>query len=473
MAVTRIATAVQRSGGRALMVGGAVRDAMLGLNPKDVDVEVYGLSPDSLRTVMTSLGSVNEVGRSFGVIKIRVNGHEIDVSLPRRDSKTAPGHRGFAIETDAGMDVIEAARRRDFTINAILKDPLTNEVIDPFNGQRDLNQHLLRLVDERTFADDPLRVLRGVQFSGRFELEVEPKTLAAMKGMIEQLAELPKERLVEEWAKLFLRSNHPSRGLEVARQIGYFRRYAPSIDRLAETPQGQDVHPEGTVWQHTLLAVDEAKRLAPKDLAVQLAVLTHDLGKSTTTEMADEQIQSLGHAAAGVEPAIDFLKSQGFSDTIIRKVVPLIREHLNPLQLYHQRDHLRPGTIRRLAQRIYPATLEQLSQVMAADALGRGPFIQSDGSVARPTTAPAANWLLAEAQKLGVDRGRPEPVLWGRDLIERGWGPGKEIGQAIHLADELANQGQSREEILAIINQTSRPPEAIAALQSAIQIEAN
>src|SRR3954469_19330011 len=175
--VLAIATAVREQGGRALIVGGWVRDRLLGLPEGDnpnVDLEVFGLPGDRLRAVLETFGRVEAVGESFQVYKVG----GIDVSLPRRDSKAGRGHKGFIVTGDPEMSIAEAARRRDFTINAISQDPLTGEYFDPFGGRADLDRRLLRVVDPATFADDSLRVLRGIQFAARLGFTLEPSTAA-------------------------------------------------------------------------------------------------------------------------------------------------------------------------------------------------------------------------------------------------------------------------------------------------------
>ncbi len=475
--IRRLAETVRTRGGRALLVGGLVRDEALGHASKDYDLEVHGLAVREVAEAAGAIGEVKEVGRSFGVFKLRVGDRDVDVSLPRRDSKIGRGHRGFSIDVDPTMTPTEAARRRDFTINAMMKDVLTGELIDPFHGQDDLQHRRLRLVDPQTFCDDPLRVLRAVQFVGRFGLTVEPKTLETLREMVPSLAELPKERLYDEWVKLFARAEQPALGLQAAKDIGLFARYFPTIERLATTPQEPAFHPEGDVWTHTKLVIDQARRLTvdqpePERLVIALAAFTHDLGKVSTTETVDGRIRSRDHERAGADPTRDFLERAGFPEGIIRKVIPLVTEHLKPALLYNSElrgQWVSGGALRRLARRVYPATIEQLTLVATADHLGRGPFPQSDGTTAWPMSDPSSAWLLREATELRLHEGKPEPVLYGRDLVERGWPPGPIFGQAIRLAEGLAEHGRSKGRILELIDAAGDPTAAIAALQSELQ----
>lgn len=478
-ALTSLATAVQERGGRLLMVGGAVRDELLGLPPTDFDVEAFGLPVRAVEEVAAQLGAVKEVGRDFGIFKMRIAGHEIDLGLPRRDSKISPGHRGFQANVEPSMTVAEAAQRRDFTIGAIYKDPLTGEVLDPTHGANDLQQRRLRMVDPTTFVEDPLRLLRGAQLAARYELKLDPATLEQMRLMMPEIKTLKPDRLVAEWRKLMVKAERPSIGLEIMKSTDYFKEYFPVIDQLASTPQDPRWHPEGNVWVHTKLVVDQARRLAAtqelsaeETLIATLAAFCHDLGKVSTTQIVDRKIITHGHEEAGADPARDWLEKSGFPESIIRKVIPLVTNHLKPALLYeseHRGQWVTGGALRRLAKRVYPSTIKQLALVATADHLGRGPFPQPDGASAWPTYDPASEWLLAESQRRGVDQGRPEPVLYGRDLVERGWSPGPIFGQVIALAEQLAEQGYDRAAILALLDQAEEPAAALATLEQATQ----
>src|SRR5688572_13263669 len=188
--VTLLAKAVRDAGGRALLVGGCVRDVLMGREPKDWDLEVYGVESAKLRKLLDNLGDVNAVGEAFTVYKL---GADLDVSMPRRERQSGRGHRAFVIEGDPLMSIKDATRRRDFTINAILQDPLTGEIIDPFNGQADIGSTTLRAVSLETFAEDSLRVLRAAQLAARFELRVHPDTAALCHTI--DLSDLPAERI--------------------------------------------------------------------------------------------------------------------------------------------------------------------------------------------------------------------------------------------------------------------------------------
>ena len=240
--VAGIATAVREAGGRALIVGGWVRDRLLGRQSKDVDLEVFGLSASRLLSLLQQFGKVETVGESFTVYKVG----QLDVALPRRESKVGRGHRGFDVTGDPHLSLAEAARRRDFTVNAISWDPLTGEYLDPWGGRADLDRKVLRAVDRRTFGEDSLRVLRAVQFAARFEFEIEAETRALCRGI--PLDDLPAERIWGEIEKLLLLPRRPSLGLEAARDLTVVDRLFPELSALVGCEQEPDWHPEGDVW---------------------------------------------------------------------------------------------------------------------------------------------------------------------------------------------------------------------------------
>src|SRR5262245_16268591 len=288
--VSSLARAIHEAGGRALLVGGCVRDQLMGAQPKDWDLEVYHLASARLREILDQFGSVNVVGESFTVYKL---GPDLDVSIPRRERKSGRGHKGFVIEGDPEMSVVEASRRRDFTINAILRDPLTGELIDPFDGRRDIEQRVLRAVSMETFAEDSLRVLRAAQFAARFQFDIDTGTIDLCRTI--DLSDLPAERIYGELEKLLLQAQRPSLGLEWLRTLGAIEKIFPEIQSLIGVPQDPEWHPEGDVFVHTCLVIDRARELVdglsyPRQVTVMLAALAHDFGKPATTEFIDGRL---------------------------------------------------------------------------------------------------------------------------------------------------------------------------------------
>ena len=428
----RIASVVREAGGRALCVGGFVRDRILGRASKDLDIEVFGIPQESLHELLKSLGRVEPVGQAFPVYKLG----EIDVALPRRESKTGRGHNGFTVVGDHTMGFEEAARRRDFTINAIGWDPLTDEYLDPFNGRRDLNLRVLRVVDPATFADDSLRVLRALQFAARFELTIDPETARICSSIV--LDDLPAERIWGEIEKLLLAAERPSIGFALARELGVIEQIFPEMLPLYETPQDAEWHPEGDVWIHTLMVIDKARQLnsdcdRPRLAAIMLGAVCHDLGKATTTAMIDGRIKSPNHEAMGVEPAakiLDRLNINTLDGFDVRKqVLGIVAEHLRPMAFYKSRDTVRDGAFRRLAQKV---DLELLVRFARADCTGRKGAFDCSG----------IEWFFERAKSLGVEHRPPAPILLGRHLIELGVPPGPRMGEILKAVYELQLDSQ-------------------------------
>ena len=436
--LAHLAAGLLEAGGRPYLVGGAVRDALLGSPVKDFDLEVFELTAEQLKSVLARFGRVSEVGEAFAVFKVSgLSGlaGAVDVSLPRRDSRVGPGHRGISVAGDPHLSLEAASLRRDFTINAILVDPFTLEAIDPHRGMDDLEARLLRVVDPRSFGEDPLRALRAVQLAARFELTVDPATARLCASMT--LTELAAERIFGEIEKLLLKALRPSIGLTLLRDWGMLEAVAAELLDLAATPQDPGWHPEGDVWTHTLLAIDQAAALKgdldrPRALALMLATLCHDLGKPATTATAEGRIRSLGHEGAGVGPTESLLarwKVRSLLGYDVRKqVLGLVAHHLKPGQLYEQRDRVSDGAIRRLAQKCEP---DLLYRVARADCLGRaGDF-----------SPVAMEWFRERIQTLEVAERAPRPLLLGRHVLALGVLPGPEVGRVLRAVYERQLDG--------------------------------
>ncbi len=439
---TAIARLVREHGGRALVVGGWVRDRLLGRPSKDVDLEVYGLPASRLKALLDTIGAVNTVGESFTVYKVL----DVDVSLPRRESKVGRGHRGFEVTGDPHMTPDEAARRRDFTVNAVAWDPLEDIYLDPFDGRRDLlERRVLRAVDSATFADDSLRVLRGVQFAARFALEMEPETKALCRNI--PLDDLPAERIWGEIEKLLLLAERPSSGFALALELGVVGQLFPELEALIGCPQEPEWHPEGDVWVHTLLVIDQARQRIsdlerPQQITVMLGAVCHDLGKPPTTAFLDGRIRSIDHEQAGVAPTENFLarlnvQTIGGYD-VATQVKGIVAHHLKPHAFSKSPTPVSDGAFRRLAEKV---NLELLARVAMSDCLGRtGTF--DCGAIER---------FLERARSLGVEHRPPPPLVMGRHLLDLGLAPGPQVGRILRELYELQLDGQlqTREEGLA------------------------
>ena len=427
----RIALAVRDAGGRALIVGGWVRDRELGRTSKDIDIEVFGVESGALRELLKRFGSVNAVGESFTVFKVA----DVDVALPRRESKVGRGHKGFEVTGDPHLSPREAARRRDFTVNAISWDPLTGEFEDPFDGRGDIGRRVLKAVDERTFGEDSLRVLRAIQFAARFQFALDPATEALCRRI--PLDDLPAERIWGELEKLLLQAPRPSIGFELALRMGVIDALFPEIKALVGCPQEPEWHPEGDVWVHTLMVIDQARTRIddldrPRQVAVMLGAVCHDLGKPPTTAFLDGRIRSIDHEQAGVAPATAVLDRlnvhtmDGFD--VRREVLGITAHHLKPGMFGMSKTPVSDGAFRRLAQKV---DLELLARVAKSDCLGRGGDFDCS----------SMDWFLERARQLGVEHAAPKPIVLGRHLIELGVRPGPLMGEILRAVYERQLDG--------------------------------
>lgn len=431
-AVRDVAGIIRCAGGRALLVGGCVRDSLLPAPTpsKDFDLEVYGFSHDNLERVLASHFDIDFVGRSFGVFKL--HHYDIDVALPRRETKLGLGHKSFSIQPDPSMTIEEAASRRDFTVNAIYRDPLTDEIIDPFGGACDLKAGVLRHVSSH-FSEDPLRVLRGMQMVARFGLEPADETVDVCRAMTPE--NLPKERLFEEWSKLLLKGKVISSGLKFLRAVNWVR-YYPELASLIGCRQARQWHPEGDVWNHTLCSLDvfAANRDGwPDDenLIVALAVLCHDFGKPSTTyyNSVKKRLCSPGHDVAGVAPAQAFLGRLTDEVRVLRDVCVLVKRHMSVYSLWACK-RCSDAAIRRLAAEV--GRIDRLLRVAAADDAGRPPF---------PSNPEPMRWLGEQAERLRIMDSAPKAIVQGRDLIRLGLKPSPLFGEILSRAYDAQIDG--------------------------------
>ena len=428
-----------------MLVGGCVRDELMGIAPKDWDLEIYGVDPEQLRQMLedfaASIGEIlNVVGEAFTVYKI---GSDLDVALPRRERKVWRGHKGFVVEGDPAMSFEEACARRDFTVNAILKDPLTGEIVDPFNGREDIEKKVLRHVTDESFAEDSLRVLRAAQFAARLEFDIAPETAEFCKTI--DVTDLPKERIWGELEKLLLQAEQPSIGLQWLYDLGVVDQIFPELASLVGVPQEAEWHPEGDVDVHTMMVADEARKLIdeldyPRKVAVMLGAVCHDLGKPPTTEFVDGRTRSLGHDEAGVPPTITFLDRLGIHTLhgfdVREQVIQLVRYHLKPGMYYKSKTPVGDGAFRRLARKVEP---DLLYRVAKADSLGRNPdWLPPE----KRFGAEAQEWFIERVRELQVEKKAPEPILMGRHLIELGLEPGPQFKQILDAVYERQLDGE-------------------------------
>ena len=422
-----ISEKLKEKNAKAIVVGGSVRDHFLSLPIKDYDVEVYGLAKiEELESILVKYGSVNLVGKSFGVLKFTYEGEEYDFSFPRKEEKVAVGHRVFDVSCDGFLSFKEASIRRDFTINAMGYDVEKQIFLDPYGGMRDMENRVLRHIDDETFIEDALRVYRGVQFVARFGFTLGVETFELCSRMVEQgmLEELPKERVYEEFKKLLLKSSQPSMGFELMKKLGIIKRYYPELNAIIDVPQSKVWHPEGDVWVHTMMCIDKMVGLKigeeKHDLKMIFAVLCHDLGKATHTQIKPDRISAIGHEKAGIEPTKEFLYRLTDEHGFINSILPLVEHHLAP-SIYF-RNGAKNSTIRKLSTKV---NIEELVTVARADFLGRTTEASLSGIYE------AGDWLLAKAKELDVYTQPPKALLQGRDLITLGHEPSKKFKELL------------------------------------------
>ena len=432
-ALASISNAIASEGGKALLVGGCVRDTLLGALPQDFDVEVYGIPFPKLMDILSQCSSVSLAGESFGVIKVQ--GLPIDISIPHHTSTTGRKGCQTGMRPDAEITPQEAASRRDFTMNAMALDPLTGEILDYFGGRQDLEHHILRHTSEK-FSEDPLRVLRGHQLAGRYGLTPAPDTISLAQDLLPEYGTLAIERIWAEWYKWASFSKYPSFGLNWLRQTHWLQAY-PELVALQGCPQDRRWHPEGDVWTHTLLVTDEAARIAQRDhLSLEdraillLSALCHDLGKPATTDVTPHGVHSRGHAQAqGIYHR--FLQRLGTPRKYGDRVMALCLNHLSHLGFAGSSRH-----VRRLALSLSSAgeSIDMLSRVVEADVSGRPPL---------PKQMPATmTHILCMAKKLDLTRGAPQPLLFGRHLLDLGIQPGPEMGHILKAVFEAQLEGK-------------------------------
>lgn len=437
----------------ALIVGGAVRDAVLGILPKDMDIEVYNLSYGDLEAFLERYGKVDLVGKSFGIIKFKPNGSEdvYDISVPRRENKVGIGHKAFEVIFDPCMTIKEAATRRDVTINSMAYDPIENKIYDYFGGMDDLKNKILRHTSDQ-FKDDPLRIDRLMQFQARLGFDIHPDTIQVVKDILAtgEYESLPKERKFEEWKKWAEKGVRHDLIFRFMRDTNLIYHY-PELRALKETPQDKIYHPEGDVEIHTELCLSEMDKVIAREkitgnekVILVMAILCHDIAKPNCTEEVMKldkatmrerlTITSHGHEALGGIMAKDFLSRLGFNEELIVPISNLVSDHLASISI--SCITARSGklkAVKRLSRRLSPATIQQLLYVIEADHNGRGSDMHRDATGSRD--------LLELAKEIKVENKQYEYILMGRHLIEAGLNPSVEFGDILRSSYEVQENG--------------------------------
>lgn len=400
-----------RSHGRTYYVGGYVRDELLGRENKDIDIEIHDIEPEKLRAILDEMGDVQTQGASFGVYNIR--GYDIDIAQPRKETATGTGHKDFEVFVDPFIGTTAAAKRRDFTMNAMMKDVLTGEIIDPFNGMVDIQNKTIRHVDDKTFKEDPLRVLRAAQFAARFGFEIAPETKQIMSEM--DLSALSKERVYTEMEKALIKSDRPSVFFETLREVNQLDYWFPEVKVLIGCEQNPAYHPEGDAWNHTMRVLDTAATVRDQSSNPKffmMSALCHDLGKPSTTTVKNGVIHNYGHDAAGVPVTRSFLSR-------INNNVGLRNYASNMVEMHMKLHFITDTTPAKSTNKLFDRSVvpRDLCLLTFADAASK------EGSFAE-----ASKNLAFWQERCGVyEKRMEEPQVTGSDLISLGLTPGEEF----------------------------------------------
>lgn len=427
-----LAARVKAHGGRVWMVGGCVRDRLLGREMKDIDVEVHGISVPELEAILDGLGDRMAIGESFGIYALK--GYGVDIAMPRKEHLTGRGHKDFDVLVDPNIGETEAARRRDFTVNAMMQDVLTGEIFDPFKGKRDLRKRILRHVDDRTFPEDPLRVLRAAQFAARFAFHVAKETTALCKTM--ELDALSKERVEGELKKALLQAERPSIFFRVLRDMEQLSFWFPEIEALIGVPQNPKFHTEGDVWNHTVLVLDAAaqyRNQAENPFGFMLAALTHDLGKIVATEYESGKFHAYGHETAGLPLTEQFLRRITNEKSLIDYVLNLTSLHMKPTTIAVS------GASLKTSNHMFDDSIDPEGLICLSMADGQGtrspyPYVSCEENL--------------RARLEIYEQTMAQPYVMGRDLIEAGLAPGADFSEFLALAHKLRLAGIPKEEAL-------------------------
>lgn len=429
---TTIAERVKEAGGRAYYVGGFVRDKLLGIENKDVDLEVHGVTPETLYAILSEIGDPISFGSNFGVYSLR--GHRIDIAMPRKEHATGRGHRDFEVFVDPFIGVTEAARRRDFTMNALMEDVLTGEVLDPFGGRDDLKAGVIRHIDDRSFAEDPLRVLRAAQFSARFGFPVADETTLLCRTI--DLSFLSRERVEEELKKALLKAPEPSRFFEVLRRMDQLSVWFPDLSLTIGLAQDPLYHPEGDVWTHTMEVLDRGagfRRDVSDPYAFLLLCLTHDLGKIDTTEVVNGRLHAYEHETKGLPRIEAFLRRLTNEKDVIRYVLNMVPLHMRPNMLAFSKSAPKKTNA------LFDEAIEPKDLVY---------FAACDRPVVAGTDAFGGDtdFLL---ERLGLyEELMKRPYVRGGDLIRAGLVPDETFSDALSYAHKLRLAGIEKETAL-------------------------
>ena len=437
----RVAEKVRRAGGRTYYVGGYVRDLILGRENKDIDIEIHGISVPCLESILDSLGERLTMGASFGIMGLRH--YDLDIAMPRSETATGRGHKDFEVFVDPFLGEEKAASRRDFTMNALMQDVLSGEILDFFHGQEDIRARRIRHVSDRSFAEDPLRVFRAAQFAARFGFEVAAETAALSASM--DVRALPGERVFMELEKALLKADRPSVFLEQLRRMKQLSVWFPEAQALIGVPQNAGYHPEGDVWTHTMQVLDEAAAMrgdVSEPLWFVLSALCHDFGKQLTTRQEEGVFHAYDHEREGLPLVRNFLARLTREVKLTDYVLNMTALHMQPNQ--KARDGARTNSYMKMFDSsVCPRDLLFLAK---ADHLGRtGPGVSREALALEYQPTEARLCQMLREYELRMSR----PFVMGRDLVAAGVEPGVVFRDALVYAHKLRLAGLSREEQLS------------------------
>ncbi len=430
-----LAEKIAQGGGRAYYVGGFVRDRLQGLENKDIDIEVHGIAPDTLEEILSSTSGYIPAGKSFGVYKLAH--HSIDVAMPRKETLTGKGHRDFKIDVDPFIGTKKAAIRRDFTVNAIMQDIITGEIIDHFDGQEDLKNGILRHVNDTAFGEDPLRVLRGAQFAARFNFKIAPETIELCRKI--DLTTLSSERVFDELKKALLKSDKPSAFFENLRIMNKPSFWFSEVEKLIGIPQHSVHHKEGDVWTHTMMVLDECakvRRKAEYPLYFMVSALVHDFGKIVTTEFIKGDYHAYRHETEGRDVVKTFIRRITNEKSLLSYVLNMTELHMKPHMIVADKSSVKA------TNKMFDSSVSPNDLILLALCDGKG-------KIPSKPCKEAEEFLRERLEIFNEYMSRP--YVTGQDLIEKGIKPGKEFTELLNYAHKLHLSGVSKKEALSQI----------------------
>lgn len=445
-----IARRVAEKGGSTYYVGGYVRDKILGIENKDIDIEVHGVKPAVLEEILDSLGERITIGESFGIYGLK--GYDIDVAMPRQEKNRGKGHKDFDVFVDPDIGTKKASERRDFTINALMQDVLTENIIDHWNGLEDLKAHVIRHINNVTFVEDPLRVLRAAQFAARFEYKVADETIELCKSM--NLESLAQERIMAELGKALLKANKPSIFFQVLREMDQLTTWFPEVEDLIGVEQNPRYHAEGDVWTHTMMVLDAAVVFARggkcrNELGFMLSALCHDFGKVVATEFVNGGIHAYGHEVKGIPLVKTFIKRLTSEKDILDYVVNITRLHMKPNSMANMNSHIKK------TNQMFDDAIDPEGLICMALSDTYGQILGENSGLKEPGSN--GDWLYA---RLDIYREyMSRPYVMGRDLMEAGLKPGKEFKEYLDFAHKLRLAGVPKNSVLSQILSMARKQE--------------